>query len=174
MRLVGVRLEMPTNAPIVLMQEIEGSQRRFVPIFIGTNEASAIALALDGVETQRPMTHDLIRDMFKGLGVEVKAVRITDLKGKTFFAELDLMLEGRLIIFSCRPSDALAIAARVEVPIYCSKAVLDEASFIPDTGSALMKDLESGGRTTAVNEETMLDDFRSFLDEVRPEDFDAQ
>lgn len=168
---------MPTNAPIVLIQEIEGSPRRFVPIFIGDNEARSIDMALSGINPARPMTHDLIINMLSSLKAEVRSIRITELNDRTFFAQIDFVDatdNADVISLSCRPSDALAIAARMEVPIYCAKSVLDEASFLPDKDSALMADLESGGRSLPDNPETVVQDFRSFLDSVRPEDFDAQ
>lgn len=174
MRLIGVRVEMPTEAPIVLVQEIEGSPRRFVPIFIGDNEARSIDMALSGINPPRPMTHDLLAGILSGLDIEVKAVKITELSERTFFAQIDIAKGSDIISISCRPSDALAIAARIEVPIYCAKSVLEEASFLPDKDSALMADLESGGHLTPDNPEEMVQDFRSFLDTVRPEDFDAQ
>ncbi|MEA2703872.1 MAG: uncharacterized protein QOD63_1817, partial [Actinomycetota bacterium] len=89
MHLVGVRVEMPTNSPIVLLREADG-QHRVLPIFIGAVEATAIAFALQGVETPRPMTHDLMRDLLVSLGVAVERVVITELRDRTFYAEIEL------------------------------------------------------------------------------------
>ncbi|NDH87316.1 MAG: bifunctional nuclease family protein, partial [Actinobacteria bacterium] len=95
MDLLGVRVEMPANAPMVLLRERDGGDdARTVPIFIGAPEATAIALALDGVATPRPMTHDLIRDMLESLSVDVDRIVVTDLHDKTFYAELHLVANG--------------------------------------------------------------------------------
>src|SRR3989442_4814827 len=115
MHLVGVRVELPTNNPIVLLREAEG-QHRVLPIFIGPVEATAIAFALQGVVTERPMTHDLMRDVLVALGVTVERVVITELRPSpgggrgTFFAELQLRLDGAQHNVSSRPSDAIALA----------------------------------------------------------------
>ena len=113
MDLLGVRVEMPANAPMVLLRERNGGDHaRTVPIFIGAPEATAIALALDGVATPRPMTHDLIRDMLESLSVDVDRIVVTDLHDKTFYAELHLIADGHPR--SCRaghPMDSLSPCA---------------------------------------------------------------
>jgi bifunctional DNase/RNase len=161
MHLVGVRVELPTNNPIVLLREAEG-QHRVLPIFIGPVEATAIAFALQGVVTERPMTHDLMRDLLMELGVMVERVVITELRpsagggGGTFYAELQLRLDGAEHRVSSRPSDAIALAARLGTPLYADEAVLDEAAV------AVSEDDE---------EEEEVDRFREFLEGVNPEDF---
>src|SRR5438128_11962914 len=119
MRLVGVRVELPTNNPIVLLREAEGEQR-VLPIFIGAVEATAIAFALQGVVTQRPMTHDLMRDLLQELDVRVDRVVVTELREGTFFAEIELSRNGTQHKVSSRPSDAIALAARLGTPIYAA------------------------------------------------------
>src|SRR5947208_8032711 len=94
MHLVGVRVEMPTNNPIVLLREADG-QHRVLPIFIGPVEATAIAFALQGVVTQRPMTHDLLRDVLTSLEVGVDRIVITELRDRTFFAEIEMTTKVR-------------------------------------------------------------------------------
>lgn len=89
MELVGVRVELPTNAPIVLLREKAG-ERRLLPIFIGAPEATAIAFALEEVETPRPMTHDLMKNLLDDLGVTVEQIVVSELKDATFYAELHL------------------------------------------------------------------------------------
>src|SRR5437016_8047797 len=116
MHLVGVRVELPTNNPIVLLREAEG-EHRVLPIFIGAPEATAIAFALQGVVTQRPMTHDLMRDLLGELQVKVDRIVITDLRDGTFFAEIELTAAGARHAVSSRPSDAIALAARLGTPI---------------------------------------------------------
>jgi bifunctional DNase/RNase len=154
MHLVGVRVELPTNNPIVLLREA-GEQQRVLPIFIGAVEATAIAFALQGVVTQRPMTHDLLRDLLLGLGVGVDRIVITELREGTFYAEIQMTTNGTSTNVSSRPSDAIALAARLGTPIYADEAVLDEAGIV-------VADDE---------EEDEVEKFREFLDGVNPEDF---
>ena len=146
---VGVRVEMPSNAPMVLLREVGGS--RYLPIWIGAVEASAIAFEQQGVQTPRPMTHDLLRDVINALGGELKQVSITELRDDVFYAEL-LFADGTTV--SARPSDAIALALRVGSDIYCAEDVLDEAGIeIPEA------------------EEDEVEKFREFLDQVNPDDF---
>src|SRR5947209_8009543 len=123
MELLGVRLELPANAPVVLLREQQG-ERRVLPINIGPEEARAIALALEGVSTPRPMTHDLLRDVLNAVDVRVVSITVTELRESTFFAELELLVDGRTVKVSSRPSDAVALAVRVDAPIFASEAVL--------------------------------------------------
>src|SRR3954469_11977450 len=104
MHLVGVRVELPTNNPIVLLREAEGDHR-VLPIFIGAVEATAIAFALQGVVTQRPLTHDLMRDLLQDLDVRVDRIVVTELKEGTFFAEIEMTRDGTEHKVSSRPSD---------------------------------------------------------------------
>lgn len=152
LQLVGVRVELPTNQPIVLLREREGE--RFLPIWIGAVEATAIAFALQGIVTQRPMTHDLMKNILETADVRIEKVLITDLKEGTFFATIEMSGNGSKYEVSSRPSDAIALAVRVNVPIYASEEVLGEASIV-------IKD----------DEEQEVEKFREFLDQVNPEDF---
>lgn len=153
--LVGVRVEVPTNQPIVLLREEKGS--RHLPIFIGPPEATAIVYALQGMETPRPMTHDLFTSVLGDLGATLDKVIITELQEGTFFAELELRREGASFRVSSRPSDAIALAVRQdeEVPIYAEDTVLDEA----------------GVEFESEDEDDQVEEFREFLDQVTPEDF---
>jgi bifunctional DNase/RNase len=167
MELLGVRVELPSNAPMLLLRETTG-QGRTVPIFIGTPEATAIALALDGVETPRPMTHDLLVGVVEALGAEIDRVVIIDLHDKTFFAELHLLpiggdaVGGEPRVVQCRPSDAAAIAVRVGAPIYCADDVIDDAGFSEDLDE--MPDADRG--------DGVVEEFKEFLDSISPEDFE--
>jgi len=158
MELLGVRLELPANAPVVLLREQTGE--RVLPIYIGPEEAKAIALALEGVATPHPMTHDLLRDTLTALGATVVRVTVTELRDRTFFAELELQIEGRTVRVSSRPSDAIALAVRVDAPIYAAEDVLDEAAAPPVEAE---EDPEE--------QEQIVDEFREFIDQVNPEDF---
>src|SRR5436189_5755790 len=111
MELIGVRVELPTNAPIVLLREADGSHRT-LPIFIGGPEATAIAFALEGVETPRPMTHDLMKNVLEELSISIERIVVTELRDSTYFAELHLRNSNGTHVVSSRPSDALALAAR--------------------------------------------------------------
>ena len=158
MELLGVRLELPANAPVVLLREQEG-ERRVLPIYIGPEEARAIALALEGVSTPRPMTHDLLRDVLGAVDVRVLSITVTELRESTFFAELELQTGDKTVRVSSRPSDAVALAVRVDAPIFASEQVLAEAA---------MPAAEEGEEE---EQEEIVDQFRQFIDEVNPEDF---
>ncbi len=126
MEVVGVRVELPSNTPIVLLRELEGSHR-MLPIFIGGPEATAIALALDEVNTPRPMTHDLIKNILDAQGVGLAKLEITELTNGTFYSEMYLKQDDASMIISARPSDGIALAIRMRAPIFAAEAVIDEA-----------------------------------------------
>ena len=155
MEIVGVRIELPTNTSILLLRERDGN--RFLPIWIGTPEATAIALAMEGVEPQRPMTHDLMKTVVESLGAEVERVDVTDLDEGTFFAELVLTIDGEEVRISSRPSDAVALATRTGAAVFAARDLLDEA------GVEIHDDTE----------EAEIERFREFLDDVSPEDFEG-
>jgi uncharacterized protein len=159
MELVGVRVELPTNAPIVLLRETSG-EHRMLPIFIGGPEATAIAFALERVETPRPMTHDLMKDLLDELGVQVERIVVTELRDSTFYAEIHMRTNGRSHAVSSRPSDAIALAARSGTPIFAAETVLDEAGYPAS---------EQEGEDEEPEE--VVEQFREFIDKVNPEDF---
>jgi len=156
LQLVGVRVELPTNQPIVLLKEKEGE--RYLPIWIGPVEATAIALGMQGIETQRPMTHDLMRDLLQGIGISVERIVITELREGTFYAEIQMSQNGDSISVSSRPSDALALAVRMNLTIFADEAVIEEASIA-------VKDEDEP------DAEQEVERFREFLEQVTPEDF---
>jgi hypothetical protein len=158
MDLVGVRLEVPANTPVVILRETAG-QRRILPILIGGPEAQSIHLAIEGVQPPRPLTHDLFRNVLDLLEVELVRVVITEMREHTYFAELHLRSERSEQTISSRPSDAIALAARVGAPIYAEDALLDEV------GQAEPTDED------AEPDEEILDEFRDFIASVKPEDF---
>lgn len=159
MDLVGVRVELPSNTPIALLRERTGA-RRILPIFIGGPEATAIAFALEEVVTPRPMTHDLLRNLLDDLGVSIESVAVTDLRDRTFYAEIELHASDGVHRVSSRPSDALALAVRVGTPIYAEEAVLDEAAFVADDEEP-----------DEPEEAEVVEQFKEFIDNVSPEDF---
>ncbi len=158
MELIGVRVELPSHQPIVLLRET-ASPNRVLPIFIGPPEATAIALALDGVETPRPMTHDLIKTLLDNLGASVDKIVVSDLVDSTFYAVLHLTAGGSALEISSRPSDAIALAVRVDAPIYAEEAVLDQAG---------QHQIDAD---QSEDSEAVVDEFRQFLDSVNPDDF---
>ena len=146
---MGVRVEMPSNQPIVLLKELDGA--RYLPIWLGAVEATAIAFAQQEVAPPRPLTHDLFKDVLGQLGAKLKTVHITELKDGIFYAELNFT-DGPTI--SARPSDAIALALRMGAPILASEALLEEAGIeIPDQA------------------EDEVERFKEFLDQINPEDF---
>ncbi|HVM01639.1 MAG TPA: bifunctional nuclease family protein [Acidimicrobiales bacterium] len=167
MHLAAVRVELPTNNPVVLLQEAEGS-RRTLPIFIGAPEATAIAFALQGVVPPRPMTHDLMRDVLVALGATLERVVVTELRmgddgrSGTYYAELHLKQGGESRIVSSRPSDAIALAARMGTPIFAEEELLDEAGIVIDA--------EEDDDTPP---DELVTQFRQFIEGIRPEDFSS-
>jgi bifunctional DNase/RNase len=159
MELVAVRIELPGNIPVVVLRELS-EEHRLLPIFIGQPEATAIAFALDGVVTQRPMTHDLLRDTLAGLGAQVERVVVTHLEEGTFFAELHLRQGETTLVVSSRPSDAMALALRVDCPIFATEELLDEAGLVEESDD----ESEEQG-------EDVVEQFKEFIDNVNPDDF---
>ena len=158
---VGVRIEMPSNQPIVLLKEIEGT--RFLPIWVGAVEATAIAFAQQGLEASRPLTHDLIRDLLDRVDVTLTSVHITSIKDGIFFAEMNLRnSDGALEALSARPSDAIAIALRTKINIMVSNDLLDEI------GIDIPEQVASSANAAGDQE---LEAFREFLEGINPEDF---
>jgi len=158
---VGVRIEMPSNQPIVLLKEIEGT--RFLPIWVGAVEATAIAFAQQGLEASRPLTHDLIRDLLDHTDITLTSVHITALRDGVFFANLHLRnADGALEPLSARPSDAIAIALRTKSNILVTGDLLDEVGI--DIPEQVASDATAAG-------DKELEAFREFLDGINPEDF---
>lgn len=147
---VGVRVEMPSNQPIVLLRESAGD--RYLPIWIGAVEATAIAFAQQGVVPPRPLTHDLMKNVLEATGQRLDEVRIVDVQDGVFYAEL--VLSGGAQV-SARPSDSIALALRTGTRIVCAEGVLDEA-----------------GLAVPAEQEDEVEAFREFLDHVSPEDFE--
>ncbi len=154
MRVVDVRLELPSNQPIVLLKELEGD--RYLPIWIGAPEATAIATALEKVTTPRPLTHDLLTSVIEVLGGVTSKVVISEMRDSIFFADITFDTEGRTVEVSSRPSDAIALAVRTGTPIFAFAAVLDEAAILLDD---------------TVDQEEEVARFREFLSDVTVEDF---
>jgi len=154
---VGVRIEFPSNQPVLILREIDSP--RFLPLWIGGPEASAISLTLDAVEVPRPMTHDLLADVIANFNDKLTSVTITELVDGVFYALLQFAKHDPV---SARPSDAIALALRCDVPIFVADDVMDLAGqFVTD---------EVPDESTE-DDDSELEQFREFLDKIRPEDF---
>jgi len=152
MSLEGVRIELPSQKPIILLKEEEGN--RYLPIWIGPFEASAIALEMSHIRTPRPMTHDLIVNIIRNLNIKVDNIEISDLRDNTFYAIINIInQENRQIRIDSRPSDAIATAVRSKCEIFVEEKVLD-------TGGLVIQSIDE-----EVNK------FRDFLEHIEPEDF---
>jgi len=154
MEVLGVRVELPSNQPIVLLREQDGD--RHLPIWIGGSEATAIATALEGVTPPRPLTHDLMRSVIDAVGALATRVVITEMRDSVFYADLSLDISGREVHVSSRPSDAIALAVRTGTPVYALEGVLEDAGVV----------FEEEG-----TEEEEVARFREFLEEATIEDF---
>ena len=155
--LVGVRVEIPANTPMVLLREQEG-RHRLLPIYIGSPEASAIHYALEGIEPPRPFTHDLFLITLDQLGATLDKIVVTEMRDRTFFAEVHLTAESGEKVISARPSDAIALAVRCGAPLFVGDELLDEHGQEPPDESE-----EDAAE--------IIDEFKDFLENVDPEDF---
>jgi len=158
MVIYGVSFDMVGKQPIVLLKTAEGN--KFLPIWIGHPEAAAILMKLQGANTPRPMTHDLLTDMLEKLEARVIRIAVTELRENTFYAVVTVAVDGSEIEIDSRPSDAIALAVRSDAPIYADDSVIEE--------SAIEFEHED------VNEEEVVEEFKKFLDEVKPEDFSSE
>lgn len=155
MEVIGVRVEMPSNQPIVLLKEIDGS--RFLPIWVGAVEATAIAFAQQGVEPPRPLTHDLMNNLLDLLDATLTAVHMTEIKDGIFYASMLLRdSSGGQLTLSARPSDAITLALRSHSNILATQELLDEIGIEIPQGDGENQEVEK---------------FREFLDQINPEDF---
>ena len=163
MEVIGVRVEMPSNQPIILLREIDGT--RFLPIWVGAVEATAIAFAQQGLEPPRPLTHDLMARLFEKFDASLVAVHINELRDGVFYSTLQMRDSlANLVQLSARPSDAVALALRTQSNILASSELLDLAGIeIPE--GAVVDEGDSGDTTVE------LEAFREFLEGINPEDF---
>jgi bifunctional DNase/RNase len=155
MVIYGVSFDMVGKQPIVLLKTAEGN--RFLPIWIGHPEAAAILMKLQGASTPRPMTHDLVTEILSQLDAQVVRITVTELRENTFFAEITVQQDGSEIQIDSRPSDAIALAIRADAPIFAADDVIEESA------------IEFEGED--VDEEQIVAEFKSFLDQVTPEEF---
>jgi len=151
MKIRGLMMDPVTNMPIVILKDVNGNT--ILPIWVGIYEANAIALEIEKVSTPRPMTHDLIKSLLAGLDTGVRKVVVNELKDDTFYAMIWLEKDGELISVDSRPSDALAVALRVDCPIYVEDAVLSSSKV-----------------TSAVSDKVSNEELRRWLEGLNDED----
>ncbi|MBM3806424.1 MAG: bifunctional nuclease family protein [Actinobacteria bacterium] len=159
MRLEGIHLEIPQNAPVLMLRE-QGGVKRLMPIYIGAPEASSIHYALEGLRPDRPLTHDLLINVVEALDAQPVKLVITKIEENTYFADLHVLQLGKVVKISCRPSDGVAIAVRACIPIYVEDDLLDQV------GRVVVEDAPE-------NAEEIIDNFRDFIDSIKPEDFQS-
>lgn len=153
-QVAGIRLEVPSNQPVLILQDEEN--HRYLPLWIGPAEATAISIALDGIKSPRPLTHDLLKSVIENVNDKVISVSINELIDGTFYATINFAHHEAV---SARPSDAVALALRCDVPVLVAQEVMQEAAL----------ELEDDGEPAMAEDE--LEAFRAFLDDINPEDF---
>jgi len=189
MTIDSIRVSLMNYQRVVLLKEKveegedENAPKRYLPIWIGPAEADAIAVKLQGVNVPRPLTHDLLTSIIGTLKADIDSIIVNDLKNDTFYAKIILNTEGEQTEIDSRPSDALALAVRVEAPIYADESVLDRAGILLDkeTGKPIMEEAETSegkgkGKGKAVSEEEMkrMSAFYEFINTLDLEDFDKR
>jgi bifunctional DNase/RNase len=176
MNIDSIRVSLMNYQRVVILRE--KMAERYLPIWIGSAEADAIAVKLQGVNVPRPLTHDLLNMVIDALGATIDSIIVSDLKNDTFYAKIVLNVDGGQMEIDSRPSDALALAVRAEVPIYAEEAVLDKAGILLDkeTGKPIPEEKEAGGRDRKVSEEEMkrLSAFYDFINTLDLDDFDKR
>ncbi len=148
----GIALDPITNMPIIILKDQD--EKRALPIWVGIFEANAIALELEKIGTPRPMTHDLIKNILDGLGATVQQIVVNDLKENTFFAVIEVNYNGNVVNVDSRPSDAIALALRVNAPIFVTEKVVSKAKSMD-----------------IAEEKEETDRWKEWLENLKPEDF---
>ena len=156
-----VRMDASSGTPVLLLEEVHGP--RALAVFIGGPEAAATAYALEGVQTPRPMTHDLLASTIMALGARLLTVEIVEQRDSSYIALLRLVRDGAEVTVDTRPSDAIALALRQSAPILVDDKVMEECSF----------DTTEEEESEEVDEAALVDELRAFLETVKPEDFES-
>lgn len=173
MTIDSIRVSLMNYQRVVILKE--KAAKRYLPIWIGPAEADAIAVKLQGVTVPRPLTHDLLSSVIDSLGATIDSVVVNDLKSDTFYAKLILNVDGGQLEIDSRPSDALALAVRADVPIFVEEAVLDKAGILLDeeTGKPIVEETEeTTGKDRKVSEEEMRKKMSAFYDFINTLDLD--
>ena len=169
-RVLGLAVDAQMQ-PVVLLTPLDqrGRTRTLVPIWIGEQEATSISLAVNGEEPPRPLAHDLMQRLLAVVGATVEKVDVTRIEGGTFYAELSVATSNGRVRLDCRPSDAIALASRVSAPLFVAEAVLEDAGVVEEVDDADEDAAEEPEQTA--DPEQRVAEFRRFLDDVAPEDF---
>jgi len=154
MKVMGIALDTRTGSPIVVLNDMEN--RRALPIWIGSAEASAIIRKIENLSVSRPMTHDLIIDVIEKAGYKLEKIEINNVEKETYYATLFLVKDGETVEIDSRPSDAIAIAMRAEAPIYVTSKVL----------------MSGGVSTDTAKDEEEAREFKDFIQSIKPSDFE--
>lgn len=177
MTIDSIRVSLMNYQRVVILKEKAAD--RYLPIWIGPAEADAIAVKLQGASVPRPLTHDLLSSVVEALGASVKSIIVNDLKNDTFYAKIILNVDGKQLEVDSRPSDALALAVRVEVPIFVEDSVLDKAGILLDKESGKpLSDEEaadlSQGKAVTEDEMKKMSAFKDFINSIDLSDFDKR
>jgi bifunctional DNase/RNase len=172
MSVEGIRVSLMNYQRVVILKEKEAD--RYLPIWIGPAEADAITVRLQDVSVARPLTHDLLRDVMDKLGAQVDFIVVSDLADDTFYARIMLTVNGERLEIDSRPSDAIALAVRVQVPIYADDTVLEKAGVSLDKEGQPVEG--RGEPISKVNEEELqrMSAFRDFIESLDLDDFDKR
>ena len=162
----SIQVSLMSHHRVIILKDARSTDERLLPIWIGPFEADAIAIQLQGNEVARPQTHDLLKSVIRALGATVSYVLINDLSESTFFARIMMQLNGRELEIDSRPSDAIALAVRVQAPIYVAEKVMDAASITPSP------DISTG--STHSDEAKDIDAFRDFVEGLNLDDLGEQ
>jgi bifunctional DNase/RNase len=161
----SIRVSLMSQHRVVVLREVDSS--RYLPIWIGPFEADAITLQLQGVQVARPLTHDLLKSIIDEMGATISHITVTELKNETFFAQIVMDVNGNSVEIDSRPSDAIALAVRVKVPLFVAEEVMDAASIVPE---ASLEDEDALAEPVTAEEEEQLAAFRDFIDELDLDD----
>lgn len=173
MTIEGIRVSLMNYQRVVILKEKNSD--RYLPIWIGPAEADAIAVRLQEVSVARPLTHDLLRNILERLGAEVESVVVNDLSNDTFYAQIVLRVNGERVEIDSRPSDAIALAVRAQIPIYAEDAVLEKAGVLLDQ-EGKPEELTTSETISKPNEEELqrMSAFRDFIESLDLDDFDKR
>ncbi len=178
MNIASIRVSLMNYQRVVILKE--KFAERYLPIWIGPAEADAIAVRLQDVAVARPLTHDLLRSIIEALGAQVTSIVVSDLSNDTFYARIILEVNGEPLEIDARPSDAIALAVRVKVPIFAAEQVVDKAGVLLDDAEHIEPSTAARGQTEPavepVNEEDLqkLSAFRDFIESLDLDDFDKR
>ncbi len=169
----SIRVSLMSQDRVIVLRDLEVD--RYLPIWIGPFEADAIRVELQGVEVTRPLTHDLLKSVIGELGGQVEYIVVSDLRNDVFYARLVVQVDGQTVEIDSRPSDAIALAVRVKVPIFVAESVMEKAAIEPaDEISAeeTTPSTESEGAETGKGEGEDLEVFKDFLDTLDLDDLE--